>query len=107
MVKQIFLAKIYFTDLSEYKIRPVIVIKMLDDDCICLQLTTQLHHNGILLNKNELVKGNLKKSSMIIIPKNFTLHKSILFKYLATVSDEKFNNIYLEFCKKLECKGLK
>jgi len=48
MVGKIYLAKIYFTDLNEYKIRPVLVIKVLDEDCICLQLTTQYYNSKIL-----------------------------------------------------------
>jgi mRNA interferase MazF len=36
MVGEIYPAKIYFTDLSYYKIRPVLVIKTLGDDCMCL-----------------------------------------------------------------------
>jgi len=42
MVGDIYLAKIYFTNLREYKIRPVLVIKQLGRDYICLQLTSQL-----------------------------------------------------------------
>jgi hypothetical protein len=42
MVGDIYLAKIFFTDLSEYKIRPVLVIKEMGRDCICLQLTSNL-----------------------------------------------------------------
>jgi len=36
MVGDVYLAKIYFTDLSAYKIRPVLVYKKLDDDYVCL-----------------------------------------------------------------------
>ena len=31
MVNKIYLAKIYFTDLSSYKIRPILVIKEIDN----------------------------------------------------------------------------
>ena len=34
MVGKIYLAKIYFTDLSSYKIRPVLIIKELDKNDI-------------------------------------------------------------------------
>ena len=88
MVGEIYLAKIYFTDLSDYKIRPVLVVKQLGDDAICLQLTSQLHHQGILLSSDKLVDGSLKKKSMLLIPKNFTLHQSILTKYLARISPD-------------------
>ena len=78
MVGEIHLAKIYFTDLSEYKIRPVLVIKLLEDDCICLQLTTQFKNKKITLSNSDLKDGELKKDSLIVVPKNFTMHKTIL-----------------------------
>ena len=103
MVGKIYLSKIYFTDLSEYKIRPALVIKELGDDCICLPLTTKTKKNGIIINSNDLESGELKKESLIIIPKNFTLHKSILFKYLATIKNDKLNTIFTAFCHELGC----
>ena len=103
MVKDIYLAKIYFTDLSQYKIRPVLVIKEIKDDCICLQLTSNIEIDGILIDNRDLEKGELKKESLIVVPKNFTIHKSILFKYIATLKDSKFKEIYNIFCRKMEC----
>lgn len=61
MVGEIYLAKIYFTDLSDYKIRPVLVIKELGDDCVCLQLTSQANANTLSLTQKDLMKGALKK----------------------------------------------
>jgi len=103
VVGKIYLSKIYFTDLSESKIRPVLVIKEFGDDCICVPLTTKTNQNGIIISQNDLENGELKKESLIIIPKNFTLHKSILFKYLATIKTEKLNSIFTLFCQELGC----
>jgi len=89
MVGKIYLAKIYFTDLSQYKIRPVLVIKMVDDDCICLQLTSQYRDKRIKLTNDDLIDGNLKKDSLIIVPKNFTLHKTILNKYIGQIHNNR------------------
>jgi len=104
MVGKIYLAKIYFTDLSQYKIRPVLVIKMVDDDCICLQLTSQYRDKRIKLTNDDLIDGNLKKDSLIIVPKNFTLHKTILNKYIGQIHNEKLLNIFNNFCNKIGCK---
>jgi len=93
MVNKIYLAKIYFTDLSSYKIRPVLVIKELKDDCICLQLTSQYKKNGINLTNDNLIDGKLEKDSLIIVPKNFTLHKSVLSKYIGEIDKNKVVNI--------------
>ena len=104
MVNQIYLAKIYFTDLSSYKIRPVLVIKMIDDDCICLQLTSQDKPNGIRLTNNDLINGKLQKDSLVVVPKNFTLHKQILYKYIGEISNVKALEIYDIFCNSIGCK---
>jgi len=103
MVGKIYLAKIYFTDLSDYKIRPVLVIKELGDDCICLQLTTQYHDNQIIIQKSDLSDGSLQKDSLVVVPKNFTLHKSILFKCLGTLKIEKQKEIFKIFCQQIGC----
>ncbi len=104
MVGKIYLAKIYFTDLSQYKIRPVLVIKEIGEDCLCLQLTSQLKDSQLRVSNDDLIEGSLKKESLVIVPKNFTLHKSILFKYIATINDNKFKEVYKTFCNELECK---
>lgn len=103
MVGDIYLAKIYFTDLSDYKIRPVLVIKELDDDCVCLQLTSQANANALSLTQKDLMKGTLKKESFVVMPKNFTLHKSIFIKYLATVNAEIMRIIQRNFCVEMGC----
>ncbi len=107
MVGKIYLAKIYFTDLSQYKIRPVLIIKTLDDDCICLQLTTQYKDSNIVIYNSDLKEGSLKKDSLIVVPKNFTLHNSILFKYIATINKEKQEEIFKIFCTKIGCSNKK
>ncbi|MFP4487642.1 MAG: type II toxin-antitoxin system PemK/MazF family toxin [Campylobacterales bacterium] len=103
MVGKIYLAKIYFTDLSEYKIRPVLVIKELGDDCICLQLTTQYKEKKLTVSNADLTDGKLKKDSLVVVPKNFTLHRSILFKCLGTLDELKQKEIFDTFCKTIGC----
>lgn len=105
MVGDVYLAKIYFTDLSAYKISPVLVIKILDDDSVCLQLTTQIKDNALILTQQDLLKGSLQKNSFVIIPKTFTLHKSILFKYLATIKSEMMTDIVKRLCMAMGCNG--
>lgn len=103
MVGKIYLAKIYFTDLSEYKIRPVLVVKELGDDCVCLQLATQYKHSETVVSNSDLTDGELKKDSLVVVPKNFTLHKSILFKYLGTLNERKQKEVFEKFCKEMGC----
>ncbi len=72
MVSRIFLAKIYFTDLSDYKIRPVLIVKDLEEDCICLPLTTQHNYPGIMISSNDFLEGALKKRIHDCFFKNIT-----------------------------------
>jgi len=104
MVGEIYITKIFFTDLSEFKLRPVLIIKELDkNDIICLQLSTKIKKNRIIITNNDLAEGKLKKDSVVVIPKNFTLNKSLLIKKIAKISDIKFNIIKEKFCKELSC----
>lgn len=103
MVGNIYLAKIYFTDLSKYKIRPVLVIKEMNEDCICLQLTSQMKDKRILITNNELSEGHLIKDSMVVVPKNFTLHKTILIKKIGKVNKALLNTIFRQFCDEIGC----
>jgi len=107
MVKDIYLAKIYFSDMSQYKIRPILVIKDFEEDVICLQLTSQFKKGRILITNYDLTEGKLKKDSLVVVPKNFTIHKSVLGKKLGIITNDKFNEIFNLFCEKIGCKGKK
>jgi len=52
MVGSIYLAKIYFTDLSEYEIRSVLVTKELDlfKDCQCVDLKNSKYLEQSVMN---------------------------------------------------------
>ena len=103
MVGEIHLAKIYFTDLSAYKIRPVLVLKVMDEDCICLQVSSQIRGDRIVITNNDMVDGQLKKESVVVVPKNFTLHKSILSKYIGKINNVLFTTIFQKFYKEIGC----
>jgi len=104
MVGEIYLAKIYFTDFSSYKIRPVLIIKKLGDDYICLQLTSNSKSGRISIDNDSLLSGEIKLKSFVVIPKNFTIHRDTLFKKIATVNDKKLSEIFNHFCIEIGCK---
>ncbi|NPA11730.1 MAG: type II toxin-antitoxin system PemK/MazF family toxin [Epsilonproteobacteria bacterium] len=103
MVRGIFLAKIFFTDLSEYKIRPVLVFKDLDEDVICFQISTRFKKERIIITNDDLEDGKLKKESVVIVPKNFTINKNILIKKIGVLKKDKFKEVFNLFCEKIEC----
>jgi hypothetical protein len=41
---------------------------------------------------------------LIVVPKNFTLHKQILYKYVGEISNAKALEIYDIFCNSIGCK---
>jgi mRNA interferase MazF len=104
MVGNIYLAKIYFTDLSSFKIRPVLVVKELDkEDVVCLQLSTKIDINRVRINNEDLIDGRLLKESVVIVPKNFTLNKKIFVRYIGKISEEKLKEILEKFCREIGC----
>lgn len=105
MVRKLFLAKIFFTDLSNYKLRPVLLIKEYkDEDFLYLPLTTNLELKGITINNDDMEKGSLKQISVVIVPKIGILHKKFLVKEIGIVKREIFGKVMKEFCTEFKCK---
>ncbi len=104
MVKQIVLAKIYFTDLTSFKLRPILLIKKYrDEDFLFLPLTTNLKIRGIKITADDLSHGKLKAPSVVIHPKIHTIHKSLFVKKIGELKTEVFNKILKELCTELGC----
>ncbi len=57
----------------------------------------------IKITNDDLSNGQLRKDSLVVVPKNFTLHNSILFKYIANVKQEKLETIFVLFCSEIGC----
>ncbi|MFA4925023.1 MAG: type II toxin-antitoxin system PemK/MazF family toxin [Ignavibacteriaceae bacterium] len=105
MVRKLYLAKIFFTDLTNYKLRPVLLIKEYkDEDVLYLPLTTNLELKGININNGDLEKESLKQTSVVIVLKIGILHKKFLVKELGIVNKEIFSKVMKEFCTEFNCK---
>jgi len=105
MVRKIFLAKIFFTDLSNYKFRPVLIIKEYkDEDFLYLPLTTNLNVKGLNINNDNMEKGALKQNSVVIVPKIGILNRKFLVKEIGIVTEEIFGRVMKEFCTEFRCK---
>jgi len=103
MVGLIFLSKIFFTDFSDFKIRPVLVVKESELDYFCFPLTTNLDRKGLMIDSGDLIFGNLKSKSVVIIPKILTLHRDVFIKHIATLNNNKLMEIKEDFCKEFGC----
>ena len=104
MVRKIFLSKIYFTDLSGYKVRPILLIKEYkDEDFLYLPLTTNLKLSGISFSPHDLDSVHLNKPSVVIVPKVGIIHKYFLIKEVGVIKQDIFTNILKEICISFGC----
>ena len=104
MVWSIVLVKVYFTDLSEYKIRPVYIFKKYDEqDYMFLPLSSNIDRNGILLDNKSMKNWNLDRKSVIVIPKIWIVHKTLILKEIWILNLTKVLEIQKKLCQDLWC----
>ena len=106
MVGSIYFIRMPYSDFKEFKGRPVLVFKVIDkDDLLVLPLTTNLQRDGIVITKDDLKKGSLKKSSVVIVPKLTAIDISLIKEeqFIARLKTKSFNKISKEICLKFEC----
>ena len=107
MVGGIYFIKMPYSDFREFKGRPVLVFKLLDkDDLLILPLTTNLQRDGITITKDDLKKGSIKKSSVVIVPKLTAIDSSLIKEnqFIAKLKTKSFNKILKEICVRFECR---
>ena len=104
MVKKIYIARVYFTSMADYKERPIFVVKeYLKNDILYLPLTTNLKREGVLITNDDLEKGHLIQESVIIPSKLGVLSKKLLIKEVGMLKDETYRNIMKDLCNHFEC----
>ncbi len=106
-----------FTDLSEQKKRPAIVIapdmtglvispnikNFSSSDLILMAVTSQVpksydHSVNVLLNNSDLMRGTIPKESLIQIDKVFTLQASLIIKQFSALNKAKIDEVLQKFC---------
>ncbi|MDQ7009228.1 MAG: type II toxin-antitoxin system PemK/MazF family toxin [Candidatus Gracilibacteria bacterium] len=104
MEGKIVLIKVYFTDLSEYKIRPVLIFKRYEKfDYMFLPLTSNLNKKGIKISNKNLSEGKIDLDSIILIPKFGIVDKSLIIKELGKVNIEYLYKIGKIICEDFGC----
>jgi len=85
MVKgDIYLANIYFSDSSESKIRPILLLKENSySDFLFLPLTTNLDVPGFKLDNTHLAEGLLPKTSIVVCERIGVIAKNLLTRKIA------------------------
>jgi len=106
MVGTIYFIEMPYSDFKEFKGRPVLVFKVIDKhDILVLPLTTNLKREGVVITKDDLKKGSLKKESVVIVPKLTAIDSSLITEenFIARLKTKSFDKIKKEICMKFEC----
>ncbi|MGI0003731.1 MAG: type II toxin-antitoxin system PemK/MazF family toxin [Candidatus Nitrosotenuis sp.] len=97
---EIVLISFPFSDLTQAKQRPVLVLSKKDhndssSDFVCCGITSNLANKrySVLLDKNEIGEGSIPKQSRIKFNKIFTLEKTLVRKKLGKISDRKLKQV--------------
>ncbi len=95
-----------FSDLSNIKQRPVLILSKdsdnkNSDDVITCGITSNTKNTGysVLINNKNLEKGIIPTESRIKIDKLFTLNKNIIKKKIAKINKTTLNKVKEEFCR--------
>jgi mRNA interferase MazF len=81
-----------FSDLSNTKLRPAVVLTMLDKgDCILCQITSKPYdNNAIELNSVDFAEGSLQRVSYARPSKLFTANASLLQQKAGQLTETRF-----------------
>jgi len=97
----IVLIKFPFTDLSNAKKRPVLIIKDENrlNDFVCFQITSKSTQEALYpIDSHNLIDGELRLVSFVKYDKCFTLSSDIVDKKLASVNSKVMNKLKELFC---------
>ena len=106
---ELILCEFYFSDLSESKLRPVLVLKdnLPFDDFVGIPVssqTTNLHADEVLLEQSDFSEGSLPKVSKAMLRKTFVISKNVIVKKYGTLTAESFDKFHAYFCRYFDCK---
>jgi len=97
-----------FTDLSEIKNRPVLIISnnmhnVDSEDIVTCGVTSNLKNSefSILVDNKDIIKGSIPIKSRIKTDKIFTLKQNLVKKKIAKVNDITFEKVKQEIIKLL------
>lgn len=96
---EIVLVKFPFTDLSGTKVRPALLLKMIDEDVLLMFITTNLlSNNGFDILVQPSIQNGLKKTSLLKVCKLITLHNTLVYGRLGfltkSIHQKGINNLH-------------
>lgn len=103
MVGKVYLANIIYTDISDSKIRPILILRKNSfDDYVYLPLTTQSSNSEIIeINNTHFESGTIKKTSYLILDKLCSISEDLLNREIGKVKNEYFDKIMKQYCNNL------
>ncbi len=103
---EIVLVPFPFTDLSDFRQRPVLVLSKsqdnkISDDLVTCGITSNLKNAkySILIDNKDLEEGSIPKKSRIKVNKLFTLEKRIIRKSVGRINKSTFEKVKKEFSR--------
>lgn len=106
MVGSIYFIEMPYSDFKQFKGRPVVVFRLIDNnDVLILPLTTNLNREGFVITNDDIETGSLKKKSVVIVPKITAIDSSLIShnNLIATLKNETFEKVLKIICEKFEC----
>ena len=96
----IVLVKFPFTNLVNYKKRPVLIINDENSlgDIVCFQITSNFKQSNIIKIEKEYLTTTLKIDSYIKYDKCFTLSSDIVDKKISSITQDFLEILKNEFC---------
>ena len=91
-----------FSDLSNSKRRPAMVLADLKgDDIILCQITSQFvkDNYAIALENSDFIRGSLHRPSNIRPNRLFTAEKGIIIRKIGTIKPKMFNSVINKVCE--------
>jgi mRNA interferase MazF len=101
-IGDIILVKFPFTNLTNFKKRPVVVIKDENNlgDIVCFQITSKSTQSNLLkIQTNDISKGKLVLKSYIKYDKCFTISSEVVDKKIAEIDINILAKLKSLFCK--------
>ena len=95
-----------YSNFRQSKARPVLVYKIIDkNDLLVLPLITNLQRDGIKISKKDIENGNLKKDSVVIVPKLTVIDQTLITgeRFIASLKKKSFQEVKEKLCFKLGC----
>jgi mRNA interferase MazF len=102
-VGDIVLVKFPYTNLVEYKKRPVLVIKSQNEyeDIVCFQITSNPHQSNIIKIEDNFLSKKLKLNSYVKYDKCFTISFNVIDKKLSSVNEKFLYVLKNMFCNEI------